>query len=318
MMETAADIQSPFSGLLGQKKAKALLQRSLDSGRIAHAYLFRGPDGVGKVRYATAMARALNCRTAGPSAWCGTCPSCRKFLSGNHPDFHVERPEKGTIKIDRVRELIKSLSFAPYESDRRVIVMEDIHTMRAEAANSLLKTLEEPPENNILILTAEASQGILPTITSRCQVVPFFPLSDDETTTILMQHGEFPDEEAHLLARLAEGSPGKALTLQKLNMVELRTRVIAALENTEQNPGGTTLKLLQLAEELAALQEHLPVFLGLLRLWLHDALLALPVSSGTAAEHIWARLEAINLAERQLARNCGRTQVCEILLFRLQ
>ena len=157
-----------FSAVLGQDKAKKILERSITSGRIAHAYLFRGPDGVGKQLCAKIVAARINCtQKSGTQSACGSCNSCRKYLSGNHPDITVISPEGGTIKIDRVRELCRSLSYPPYESPTRVVVVEDVHSMRPEAANSLLKTLEEPPENNVLILTAGAGRDILETIVSR-------------------------------------------------------------------------------------------------------------------------------------------------------
>lgn len=307
---------SPFAHLLGQQRAKDLLCRVLVSGRIAHAYLFRGPDGVGKRRFAHAMAKALNCRVAGPAAWCGHCPSCKKFESGNHPDYHVESPEKGAIKIDRIREVSKLLAYAPYESMRRVVVIEDVHTMRSEAANSLLKTLEEPPEGNVLILTAEMAKGVLNTITSRCQIVPFFSLSDEDTARVLVKEGLMQDE-ALLLARLAEGSPGRGLTLKKMEMVGLWRKTVTVLTDPQNRKEAHCAILLQLAGEIAELKEHISVFLSLLRLWLHDRSLKEQLSH-REQERIWAKLDAIDMAEKELARNCNRALVCEILLFRLQ
>ena len=108
----------------------------------------------------------------------------------NHPDFLVISPDKGVIKIDQIRRLCQELSYPPYESETRVVVLEDVHTMRREAANSLLKTLEEPPDDNLLILTAESSKEILATLISRCQVVPFTPLSISDTTAILIADGK--------------------------------------------------------------------------------------------------------------------------------
>ena len=125
----------------------------------------------------------------------------------------VVAPEKGGIKINQVRKLSRDLSYPPYESAMRVVILEDVHAMRQEAANSLLKTLEEPPENNLLILTAESSREILATLTSRCQVVPFCRLGDGETAGILEGHGVDPTE-ALLLAHLFEGSPGQGTPVE--------------------------------------------------------------------------------------------------------
>ncbi len=315
---------SPFAKLSGQQRAKTILGRSLASGRIAHAYLFRGPDGVGKKLFGTAMAKALNCKVDGPSGACCSCVSCRKFDSGNHPDFVVESPEKKTIKIERVRQLCKSLSYPPYESERRIVVIEDVHAMRPEAANSLLKTLEEPPPANVLILTAETSKNILPTISSRCQIVPFFPLLQTETAAILQKHQQLDEEHSHLLARLAEGSPGQALLLHKTDMIETWQRVVAMLSEPKHKNDLYIGTVLQLAGQMADLKENLLPMLGLLRIWLRDILVektALTAGSGRSpspSQTVFTKMEAIDKAERELARNCNRSLVCEILLFRLQ
>ena len=325
-----------FAHLLGQEKAKMLLGRSLTAGRTPHAYLFRGPDGVGKQLFARVMAAALNCRQTNDGAACGICPSCRKFRSGNHPDFIVISPEQGSIKIERIRELIRALSYPPYESAIRVVLLEDIHTMRREAANSLLKTLEEPPESNLLILTVESSKSILPTISSRCQSVPFFPLSLEDTVKILReQEGGMDEKTATLLARLSEGSPGRALLFKKTEMVETWEKVISVIMHSRAVGDSQVGLLLQTAEIMAGLKENLPPFLGLLRIWIRDALVfsITQVEKGDASENIqrkgnplqgsgsgelFGKLKAIDRAEQELGRNCNRTLVCEILLFRLQ
>ena len=285
-----------FPGLLGQEKAKMLLTRALTADRVPHALLFRGPDGVGKQRFARAVAAWMNCRGKVDGGACGQCSSCRKFHSGNHPDFTHIGPVSGTIKIDRIRELSRALTYPSYEAVVRVVLLEDIHTMRREAANSLLKTLEEPPEGNLLILTAEDKESGL-----------------DATS-------------ATLLARLAEGSPGRALLLQRMNLVQIWRKVVTVVTDCGEEADGGTSVLLRTAEELAALKDGLIPFLGLLRIWLRDRLMAEPglgqrgiaVASGGPADGLFVKLEAIDRAERELARNCNRTLVCEILLFRLQ
>ena len=310
-----AEAGQAFAGLLGQEKAKDFLNRALAAGRIPHAYLFRGPEGVGKRLFAQRMAANLNCGRILKGTACGKCPSCRKFSSGNHPDFVTIGPEQGSIKIDRIRELIKNLSYPPYEAARRVVLLEDIHTLRREAANSLLKTLEEPPEGNLLILTVESSKMILPTIASRCQTVPFFPLRMDDTVRILMGEG-LDEKTAGLLARLSEGSPGRALLFRKTEMVETWEKAIAAV--TDPAGDGRVGMLLQMAELIAGFKENLLPFLGLLRIWVRDGLMAAAGQGQSGARRFFEKLRAIDRAEQELARNCNRTLVCEILLFRLQ
>ena len=328
MTNKAGNSSFCFTQLLGQEKAKKLLSRSLAAGRIPHAYIFKGPEGVGKRLFARGVAAAVNCRDReGPGA-CGKCSSCKKFRSMNHPDFLVVSPEKGTIKIDQIRRLTKELSYPPYESAMRVVVLEDIQTMRREAANSLLKTLEEPPANNLLILTAEASQEILSTLTSRCQVVPFSQLSIDDTVVILVQQG-IDRETALLLAKLSEGSPGKALLFQKTEMIGSWRKLVTFLSDPSMDPDRDVGELLRLAEEMAALKEELPSLLGLLKIWLRDLLLGEGINSAAAEKsriprknwnstQLFAKLQALDRAERELARNCNKNLVCEVLLFKLQ
>lgn len=335
-----------FSRLVGQEKARTLLGRALASEQLAHAYLFRGPDGVGKQLFARSLAAAVNCQQRqGPesslrSAYldaCGSCSSCRKYSSGNHPDFLVISPEKGTIKIDRIREMVQSLSYPPYESRVRVVLLEDIHTMRSEAANSLLKTLEEPPENNLLILTAAASRDVLTTISSRCQVIPFFSLGQEETVQVLLgEKSEMDPETAGLLARLSEGCPGQALLFYRSEMVALWREVVALVSDPGKDGSRDVGLLLQAAENMAALKEDLLPLFGLLRIWLRDMLVAgslgqavhEQVAGGEGqrenkqkrwnSRQLFDKLHAVDRAEKELGRNCNRTLVCEVLLFQLQ
>jgi DNA polymerase-3 subunit delta' len=249
----------------------------------------------------------------------------------------VISPEKGTIKIDRIRELIRALSYPPYESESRVVLIEDIHTMRPEAANCLLKTLEEPPDRNLLILTASASRDVLTTISSRCQMVPFFSLREEEATEVLMRvNPELDPETARLLARLSEGCPGQALTLYRGEMIAIWRQVVALVSDPEKDGDRDVGLLLQAAEAMAALKEDLPPLFGLLRIWLRDLLVAgfsgqagrepdaIAEGSPAIKQKCWNslqlfdKLHAVDRAEKELGRNCNRTLVCEILLFQLQ
>lgn len=314
---------------LGQKQARNLLTRSLSSNRLAHAYLFRGPEGVGKQLFARGLTAAVNCAAGKGLAACGICSGCRKFSSAGHPDFLLVSPEKGAIKINQVRELIKKLSYSPYEACMRVVLIEDVHTMRREAANSLLKTLEEPPEDNLLILTADSSRSILPTISSRCQTIPFYQLTLEETVEILLRENSGVEREtAMLLARLAEGSPGRALLLHKKDLVSFGTRVVDLISDPGKGGGQHVGIFLQMAEAMAGLKEDLGYLFGLLRLWIRDGLFSHSCQEVTTStmgtrkdwnsEQYFAKLQAIDRAEKELNRNCNRTLVCEVLLFQLQ
>ena len=323
-----------FSQLTGQQRAKKLIRRALGSGRIPHAFLFKGPEGVGKRHFAMAVAAVINCRNTTGGEACGDCPSCRKFRSGSHPDFMIVSPEKGAIRIEQVRRMSQALSYPPYESPTRVVLIEDVHGMRTEAANSLLKTLEEPPPDNLLILTADSSKEILPTICSRCQLIPFSSLTYEETVEVLLAIDTTVDAEtALLLARLAEGCPGKALLYRKTGMTALLKDLTALLGKPSFDIEREVGMVLDVAERMSELKDSLPWLFGLLRMWVRDRLMHASglnervFSSGGdrdaegvgvknwSSRRLFGTLEAIAAAERQLARNCNRTLVCEVLLF---
>ena len=308
-----------FETLVGQHRVKNLLGRSLGSKRMPHAYLFRGPDGVGKKRAALVTAARINCAEPDGTSGCGTCSSCRKLRSGNHPDVVVVSPEKGSIKIDRIRELCRSLSYPPYESEMRIVIIEDIHAMTTEAANSLLKTLEEPPVNNLLILTAESSRELLPTIVSRCQTLTFYGLSVEECAAVIGQKlPEIGADEARLLAELSGGSPGTGLTLKNKELVDCYRAIVQVVETGVADGDDGVSPVLEAAAELAALKEDLPLLLGLLRMWVRDRMLQRPERSFSASAREKRMLAALDKAQRQLGRNCNKTLVSEVLLFNLQ
>lgn len=322
-----------FASLIGQDKAKNLLTKSVTAKRVGHAYLFKGPAGVGKKRAAHAFAAYLNCITPANHDACGQCPSCRKFYSGNHPDMHIIQPEGAFIKINQVRQLRKALAFPPFEARVRLVLLTDVHTMRREAANSLLKTLEEPPADTVLILTCDEVAEVLPTILSRCQHVPFFPLSDDAVVQALLDE-EVPPEKASVLAAAAEGSLGKARMLLENDLLSLRQEIVETLLRLSPNHPETPLEIFKLAETTANLKEHLRELLDLLRNWLRDIILIHSgaselVGSRDLTSHLgiakdrWNiqelsdRLRMIDKAGRQLLHNCNRALVCEVLFFGL-
>lgn len=319
----------------GQPKAATLLDRSLRSEKIAHAYLFRGPEGVGKREAATAFAAQLNCAEQENGAACRRCPSCRKFFSDNHPDFiHIE-PDGAAIKISQIRELKKTLTFPPFEARYRVVLLADIHTMRREAANSMLKTLEEPPDDTIIILTGDEAGTILPTILSRCQIIPFFALPFAQVAETLQAETEISPDEAASLAAAAEGSIGRARLLHKSGLLSLRREIVETLLKYSATAPGGVEPILTLAEKSAALKENLPELLDLLRLWFRDLVVSKVGGNSTLitsrdlqpsfaqAQKRWSltelgdRLDHLTEAEKQLSRNCNRALVCEVLFFAL-
>ena len=324
-----------FKHLLGHEKAKSLLQGAAAKNKIGHAYLFRGPDGVGKKTAAQIFAAYLNCKTLQDGDACCRCASCRKYFSGNHPDLIHIAPEGAAIKIGQVRELKHQLAFPPLEAAVRIIILEDIHTMRREAANSLLKTLEEPAPDNLFILTADQAGEILPTIISRCQIIPFGPLDHENMAQVLMQENGIEKTEALTLASVAEGSLGRAKLLLEQDLLAFRQEVIEQLLLLQKGQPETIAQVFLISEKAAGLKENIHEFLALLRLWYRDLILVAAGAHESAAANkdlvssipkaikrwslaqIYEKLHRLDRAEKQLLRNCSRSLVLETLFFDL-
>lgn len=201
-------------GVIGHDWAVALLRSSLSAGRIAHAYLLSGSPQIGKRTLAQALAQALNC--AKPDRPCGRCPSCLKIARGIHPDVRLIAGEGagGNIRIEQIRALQHEAVLAPYEGRYRVFVVRQMEQATLEAANSLLKTLEEPPAQVILVLTATHSESLPKTIVSRCQHLGLRPVAISVIEQALQDKGVAPGQ-AQLLARLSGGRLGWALQAAK-------------------------------------------------------------------------------------------------------
>ncbi|MGI6367877.1 MAG: DNA polymerase III subunit delta' [Anaerolineae bacterium] len=193
---------------IGHSWAIEQLTASIARGNVARASLFTGPEGIGKTTLALEYAAALNC--VGEFPPCGQCPHCRRVLAGTHPDVFSIEPDNGTIKIGQIRQIQRELSLTPYEAKWRVAIVSDVHTASEEAANALLKTLEEPPAQAVLILTAREAGLLLPTVVSRCRVTTLQAVPADVIAKALEARG-VPAATAGEIARLAGGHVGWAL-----------------------------------------------------------------------------------------------------------
>ena len=202
--------------LHGQELAVRALERSLAEGRLRHAYLFAGPAHLGKTTLALQLAQALNCTDPAPP--CGACGPCARVASGVHADVQqisvdpeaTEGP-RTVIGIESVRDLIGSAHLRPYEGRTRVFVIHGADRMSQDAANALLKVLEEPPPDVAILLVSDNPSAILPTVRSRCQTLDFSPLPVDEVARILRDEEGAPAEHAEVLARLSRGCVGWAI-----------------------------------------------------------------------------------------------------------
>lgn len=198
-----------FERVIGQEKAKQILTRAISGGLLSHAYLFTGPEGVGKTTMAIELAMVLNCKT---QVGCGECNNCRRIQAGIYPDVRIIKPDGPSIKIDLIRELTEFIAMSSFEGKSKVAIIKGAEKMRDEAANSLLKTLEEPPHDSFLILTTENQYAVLPTIVSRTQKVFFQRLAKEQIIDFLIKGGT-DLETATKVAVFSGGSLGKALEL---------------------------------------------------------------------------------------------------------
>jgi len=195
-----------FADIPDQEKAKKLIRNQLKSERLSHAYLFLGPVGVGQIELAKTLAKTYFCENMDGDS-CEECTQCIKVRHSNHPDFDLLEAEdnKDQIGIDLIRDLQKRIAYRPYEAQHRFFIISGADQMTEQAANSLLKTLEEPPDYATLILIAKDDSKVLPTILSRCQQIRFEYLSDEILTSYFKQQG-VKEENLKLMVRLAKGS----------------------------------------------------------------------------------------------------------------
>jgi len=228
-----------LDAISGQDRAVAALRRAIRSRRTAHAYLFAGPPGVGKNTTALLFARALVCtaRTTDAADSCDKCPACLQAQHGNHPDIYRIEPEGAgrliPIKVLRDRDtgegLLRDLSLKSFSGGHKVVLIDDAHTMNDEAANCLLKTLEEPPPGSVIILITPRPDALPETILSRCQMIRFAPLAPEILQPLLEQRGIAPDE-ARFLSRTSGGSLGRAVEMSgESELPELRRRLLQLL-----------------------------------------------------------------------------------------
>ncbi|MDP8266298.1 MAG: DNA polymerase III subunit [Candidatus Aceula meridiana] len=179
------------------------------SGRLAHAYLFVGPKKVGKSETAFEVAKLVNCEEAKNAMPCDECSSCVKINNGQHPDVHAFGFDGEPIKIQNVRQMLSRVQLRAFEAKTKVFIIKDSENLTLEASNALLKTLEEPTSNSLILLTTSVLERVLSTVKSRCQLMSFFPLGPKELKKSLIKEHKQGDEISHFLAYSSEGCLGK-------------------------------------------------------------------------------------------------------------
>ncbi|MGB9699155.1 MAG: DNA polymerase III subunit delta' [Thermodesulfobacteriota bacterium] len=256
-----------FKEIWGQEKALNILKNALQSGRLAHAYLFVGPDGVGKRLTAFNLGKALNCLTPPHIGdCCDQCASCQKFNAGTHPDLIFTEPAGEVIKIGQLRDLQTRLRFRPWEGKARICILEAAESMNEEAANAFLKTLEEPPADTYFFLITSRPHMLLPTILSRCQWVKFQSLSQEIIARILIEKHSLPQDRAFFLSALGEGSVSRALIFSQSLEFSKRLEWLKMLDTL---PIKSFREISAFSEELAR-NEQINDLLELWKIWVRD------------------------------------------------
>ena len=237
--------------MLGHEWAVDLLRGQIVNARARHAYLFTGPHGVGRRTLALRLTQGLNClQPASPGIPCGTCRTCQHIEQMQHPDLAVVQAERagGSLKVAQIRELQRGLSLTPYEAKYRVALLLRFEEANPNAANALLKTLEEPPPQVVMMLTASDAESLLPTIVSRCEVIRLRPLPLDVVAAGLQTRWGLPPEEARLLAHISGGTPGYAINLHN-HPKSLEDRQ-AWLDDQQRLLGASRVERFNYAEEI--------------------------------------------------------------------
>lgn len=287
-----------FSEVIGQNRVKKILSRTIEQSRVHHAYLFYGNSGVGKEAMALEFAKALLCTTQ-TGEGCDNCANCMRIKKLSHPDVVYLFPAPTTMKpeeelqifqsisenpykrlrlwanpiisIERIRNLKKTCSLKSFEGRGRVVIIAEAHKMTQEAANSLLKLLEEPPEKMHFILETSALTQILPTIISRCQTMSFATLSEKEIEAALVKREKLPAEKAQLIARIAFGDYGRALELIDEDLSEQRRFSVDILRQLLKSDYDRLILVESIMKENDKLQ--IKELLGILLLWFRDSLI---------------------------------------------
>ena len=318
-------------GIIGHKRQKKLLQKSLDRNRVPSAYLFCGPEEIGKKLLALNFLKFFFCRG---NKGCGACVNCKKMEQGNHPDLFCLSGHAGPIKIDELRLIQKHLRFHPFEAPRKVCLIDDADRMTAAAQSAFLKTLEEPSASTLFILVSGKADLLLPTIRSRCQTVNFGRIPREMITLCLIRQHGMEEAEARVVAAVANGSLAKALKEDRELYISDRIKLIEdvdALPDAADN----VLPHLQLAQRLSEKKGSQEARLELLQLYFRDVLFLLEGRTEAdlinidlvdiirrraereTSDSVLARLEALRETGLALAGNANLRLTLDVLLMRL-
>ena len=319
-----------FNQIIGHNKNIELLQNILRANKVSNAYLFAGPPNIGKEFVAVNFAKALNCLEGSVHHFpyadaCDRCISCRKIDDSNHPDVRIIRPEGAWMKIDQIRQLQRQISRRPMEGRYKVYILTDVERMNLPAANSFLKTLEEPPGASVLILLTSNYSALLLTIRSRCQLVRFFPIPPTVLQNQLIEKLKLTETKAKQITLLSGGKVGKALELAKEENINTETTIPNILKRPQ------LIEIFKITENL----NNQPESLDILLTWFRDILLVkqgcnaemltypdkfnelVQLASGYSRIQIQDAIKTIMETKNLLQRNVNSTLALEVMALKL-
>lgn len=256
-----------YSDVAGQEEIKLSLIKSINNNQVSHCYIFEGPKGMGKYQLALIFAQSLLCANFhnGP---CNECNSCLKINSMNHPDMHIINDDEKNIKREEIDYLIDSVYKKPYESKKKVYIIKDAHSMTPQAANTLLKTLEEPPPDTIMILLTTNSNLLLPTIVSRCQEIKFKNISKETIISYLEKYSN-DAQKIELAANYSKGILNKAINIlnESDDILHKREEVIEIFDKILNSDSEIIYRLENYFEEQ---KDNIDTIIEIMMIWIRD------------------------------------------------
>lgn len=260
-----------FNDIIGQRIIVESLKNAVKNNMVANGYIFSGPKGCGKKLMSYVFAAALNCSGEVSNRPCGSCSSCIRASSGNHPNLGIVEPSGQSIKIKQIRQIISDVAKKPFESGYKIIIIRNSEKMTYDAQDAFLKTLEEPPENTVFLMLAENHNLLLPTIVSRCQVYQFKPVDNIEMTNFIKARYDYGPMEVEAAVRQSNGSVGKALDLLKDNKDEkVYSEYIDVLDKALMGNRGDAVHI---ASGTVVNKEEAEKFLSFSLAWFRDVMI---------------------------------------------